>query len=134
MPDGASKEQVNRDVDSWLESGRIDDMAHYAARGRAFEALSDDELEREWIASFRAMVKDYRPETRNRFGDLSYEFEFRGKQAPYEMAKPEADKLSALAAAMMEEITRDPARYREVAASLNEDLDEYRRKRDADKS
>ena len=73
----------------------MEDTANYLRRGRAFESLSEGELEAEWLKAFRIVFyRDGNPADIVQLDDVAAEMRLRGMQAPDSYLLSEAEKQS----------------------------------------
>ncbi len=71
----------------------MEDTANYLRRGRAFESLSEGELEAEWLKAFRIVFyRDGNPADIVQLDDVAAEMRLRGMQAPDSYLLSEAEK------------------------------------------
>ena len=75
---------VRDDVQAFVTSSAIDNIAAYAARGRAYRDLSEEQLIEQWCVAFEAMaVRPLDPATIGGETDLASEFALRGIERPW---------------------------------------------------
>ncbi|WP_213741906.1 hypothetical protein [Bradyrhizobium sp. dw_411] len=103
-------DDLRKDVLGWIQSERIDDVAEYAARGRKYAALSDEEAKSQWVHAFQSLANDF---VKSQWWqiqiDLSAELELRGLEPPYEQVLEDIEKLSIGLNAAIESKAGDPA-------------------------
>ena len=74
----------------------MDAAAAYAARGRAYQGLSDARLAEKWAAAFRSTVRHpARSDLRELERDLSSEHKLRGHNVPHEAIAEDRELLIA---------------------------------------
>ena len=84
----------DRDVELFLANELIDHIADYASRGRFHKRLTDDQLSATWIAAFRNFADDRNDRGRRAIEmDLKAEFQLRNMEPPYDLVKPEIDRV-----------------------------------------
>jgi hypothetical protein len=54
----SDKDEPDKEVSSWVESESVDSAANYAARGRRFASLSDQELSSAWVQTLKGWAVD----------------------------------------------------------------------------
>jgi hypothetical protein len=117
------------------EQQRLDDQADYSARGRSYKDLSEQELTGRWVQTFKTMVQDLRNyELRASFGDITLEFQARGKAPPYELVPEELKRYYFEADAMIAEIRQDPDKFYELSHRMAADIDAFKTARDKSKN
>jgi hypothetical protein len=85
----------------------IDRVARYAWRGRRYQSLSDTELSKQWIKSFRSTVAEPDNKTfRSTEEDLFAEHRLRRLQPPYEKVATDRDRLIAHITAKLRELDK----------------------------
>jgi len=119
------------DILGWLESNRIDRVANYVQRGRKNKGLSNDALFEEWKQAMRSMAKDpHDSKLRALEQDLASEIEVRGLVAPYAEVKDAIELLVSRAEEQYRKVQEDPEEYERVNEELEQDLAEFKEKRD----
>jgi hypothetical protein len=128
----SSASNSDADVDGWLMSTIVDKVANYCARGRAHEALSDDDLVENWVHSLRVAAHDpFNYEKRAVEGDLMAEFAVRAQEPPYHLVKDALERFTSAAADLIEKIQKDdPERFAEINRGLEADIEIFKGNRD----
>lgn len=102
---------------AFLEAGQMDKRASYLSRGRAFQALSDDQLAERIAAAFTGMVADPLDADKYRMvDDLSSEFRVRGKEPPL----PSWDELE-----RMRVLAREASEIPEAMEAAEDDMRDF---------
>jgi hypothetical protein len=135
-PKGKSKANtstVQDDVEGFLASKRMDQLADYVSRGQAFKQLSDDELSDRWLMAFKAMADAPSDEgKRARKEDFDSEFHLRKIEPPYDRVQEHCERLFAAADAALKAM--DPDEFSEANRNLQHDIDNFKTRRDKSKS
>jgi hypothetical protein len=85
-----------REFKIWAASRSMDAAAAYAARGRAYQGLSDARLAEKWAAAFRSTLRHpARSDLRELERDLSSEHKLRGRKVPHEAVAEDRELLIA---------------------------------------
>jgi hypothetical protein len=88
-------DDLNKDLLSWVQSEAVDGTAAYAARGRKYAGLSDEEARSQWVNAFRALANDFvKSPWWHIQSDLRSELELRGLEPPYRLVQEDLVKLS----------------------------------------
>jgi hypothetical protein len=118
------KSKLEKEVDGYLASTKVDKAADYANRGRPFGKLSDDALTEKWIAAFEMMVEDIADAgKRAEESDYESEFRLRGREPPLEKVKALVVRFSSQVAALVAKWEIDDPKWHEtmggdIAAAL----------------
>jgi hypothetical protein len=93
--------------------------------------LSNDALFEEWKQAMRSMAKDpHDSKLRALEQDLASEIEVRGLVAPYAEVKDAIELLVSRAEEQYRKVQEDPEEYERVNEELEQDLAEFKEKRD----
>jgi hypothetical protein len=127
---------IEKDVEGWLASDATDKLADYAGRGRKHRHLSDEDLLSGWLAAFKLMADDVRDyERRAVEQDYNSEFFLRKKEPPYDLIREDFERYIAETSRAIEDLKRDdPAKYEEIARSIDADIKHFRSSRDQSKN
>ena len=114
---------MNEERDTWagvvFASAAMDEEADYLQRGRRFRTLSNQDLSRKWVSSFR-LIRGNAPTRSVDLDDLDAEFRLRHFAPPYDQV---ADELES----MREYIRREgPVVFRDVVRDYMNGLDKPR--------
>jgi hypothetical protein len=114
----------DRDVELYLANDLIDHIADYASRGRSHKRLTDDQLSAKWIAAFRNFADDRNDRGRRAIEmDLKAEFQLRNTEPPYDLVKPEIDRVVEDISSDFEKMKRDdPDAVDEMSQEMEYDL------------
>jgi hypothetical protein len=110
----------------------LDELANYAARGRKFESLSDDQLTDHFGETFRKLADDpakweYRALTK----DLVAEFQMRNIEPPYDLVSEEFDRVCEAVLRHLDRMKKeDPDRYAEMNREVARDFARFLSERD----
>jgi hypothetical protein len=122
---------ADKEWDAWMASVDVDCAADYLRRGRRYASLPAEDLPKSWQKAFRAWVQIPNSELmRREKDDLGAELELRGIPLPLAEVADAAEVLRNKAAEAIRQLESNPERYREVAESLEEDLEVFRRRHD----
>ena len=85
---------AERDVELFMANEQVDQIAHYASRGRIYQGLTDGELAEKWIHAFR-LFADAPFDARRRAIeiDLKAEFQLRSIEPPYDQVRSEINRI-----------------------------------------
>jgi hypothetical protein len=113
-----------RDMEMFFASELIDHIADYASRGRSYKSLTDDQLSRQWIAAFKNFADDRSDHGRRATEmDLKAEFQLRNIEPPYDVVKPEIDRVVEGMSCDFEKMTRDdPEKVDEMTEGMEDDI------------
>jgi hypothetical protein len=115
---------------SFMQSQGVDRTADYLRRGRPHAGLKDEALAEQWVRAFEAMADDpCSPELSRAESDLRAEFDLRGLSAPSEQVKEAVKKYCSAADSLWQQMKKDPNEIRRVNAALEQDLNEFKRRR-----
>jgi hypothetical protein len=79
---------------AFLESRQMDHLKSYRERGRIFEALTDHQLEGQYLDAHNAFLGDSDPSRSRECNDLTSEYGMRGKAPPTELLTQALDKAN----------------------------------------
>jgi hypothetical protein len=115
-----SDEEVARKISNAILTDREFKRAlEYAAKGRRFAGLSDDELKTQWIDAYKEWVHDLKNEAKQiKEDDLLAEMTLRKIEPPIEEVEAEQEILAAEAARVLD----DPEAYKRLFESIKADL------------
>jgi hypothetical protein len=117
---------VEAETLAFLESDKMDLVADYSARGRAYQHLPQDELIRAWMRAFEEMADaPTDPIARQRQEDLSSEIRLRGNEPPYADVKGAVQRFIAAVKAHVERVKADPEAMKRMTDSFAEDLADF---------
>ncbi len=127
---GKDEDQINKDVRDWLTSEEIERTADYIKRGRQFSQLSESELTDRYADTFADAGAYMRSsEVRIECSDCKSEFALRGIEVPTsDRINADFAKIQAAIKEMMAGMS--PEAYNDLAAEIDDDLDQFRFKRD----
>ena len=94
------QEEIERNVDAFLQSEMMEDTAAYLSRGRPYSTISPEEANRRWTAAVVAWFEERHPGRQREMDDLAAELRLRGLAPPYDAVRSTFD-------AMRAEIARD---------------------------
>jgi hypothetical protein len=128
--DQRAKRMANDDndlVDAFLADRAMRELEDYTKRGRLFEHLANDDLERRWATAFRdwaSLRLQRQPSDTTDMDDLQAEIALRGRQVPLDLVKSEFDALRAL---QDESMQRQGALAR-MERDFSAELEEFKRR------
>ena len=123
------KDEAEKIALSYLESQRMNRIADYVSRGRAYENLSDDDVNKGWRNTMKAMALD--PANRIPRGlnnDYESELGLRGLSPPE--GTEEAEQFLAVTKRVIEEKMADPEERERIMKGLAEDLSDFHDQKD----
>ena len=89
---GLRKSSADAEMKAFLASKVVDQISDYNQRGRAYRALSDDELIGSWEAIWDLLAVDpVNMENRDIQADLSSEFALRQQEPPWKLVRRQID-------------------------------------------
>jgi hypothetical protein len=117
---------VEAETLAFLESDKMDLVADYSARGRAYQHLPQDELIRAWMRAFEEMADaPTDPIARQRQEDLSSEIRLRGNEPPWDDVKGALQRFIAAVKAILKRVKADPEAMKQMTDSFAEDLADF---------
>jgi hypothetical protein len=85
---------LENDIVGFVESENINKKADYLTKGRSYKHLSEQELTEEWVRTSKSLANAPDDAVTNLvWSHLVFEFELRGKEAPYELVKKYTDQF-----------------------------------------
>jgi len=86
------KSSAETEMQAFLASKVVDQISDYNQRGRAYRALSDDELVHSWQSIWNELATDpVNMKKRDAQADLASEFALRQKNPPWELVRRQID-------------------------------------------
>lgn len=125
MSDEMDKSAVEKTVQAYLESNRVDWAADYIARGRKFASLSLKDLTDQWRGSIKAMADEPSQKAhRDHHTDYGAEFQLRGLDEPYDdpVAKAELERFMSATRRIIESRLSDPDERERIEDEIGADL------------
>jgi hypothetical protein len=131
-PEDPEEREAHDMVTGFLSSKVIDAQADYLSRGRAYQALSDEDLATQWIASFKAMTDLAAGRTKRAIhADYASEFGLRGLRPPEELVKDDLKRYVDSLMDKLRDLERDdPEAYERLEQELGEDISNYKPSKD----
>lgn len=128
--------KTQADVDGYIDSTHLDRVAEYAGRGRAFKDLLDEQLLERWAEAYKEMAESPSNAEKEKLqDDLACELRLRGRAPPLERVYKHFQKyFSAIDAAYNNLKDNDPAGYAEANRRLEDDIEDFKSRRDTSKS
>lgn len=75
-------------VEAFLKNKMMEEMQTYLSVGRRFKDAPEEDLKRDWVAAFRALIKGNQGVVKD-LDDLGAELRFRGVDTPDELVSAE---------------------------------------------
>jgi hypothetical protein len=111
-------------AEAFLQNRALEKAQAYADRGRRHAQMPTAEVADAWVVAFKVWAADYEnPLLRAMVDDLESELTLRGVAPPYERAKEAADKLRAIARALIENLT--PEEHSQLSADIQSEVDAW---------
>jgi hypothetical protein len=125
-----------QDALSWLASQHVDELAQYLSRGRLHRNLTAQQLTERWIEAMKRRADDPRnPEMRATLNALACEFDMRGSEPPYVLAREDFERYMCAVAAIVEEIkNEDRNKLPDIGRGLEADVEAFKAARDKSKN
>ena len=120
----AGRSDAEGDLEMFLASQQLDQIADYASRGRVHERLTDQQLAKNWINAIRQRAHASSNEQREAIeSDLKAELQLRRIEPPYDQVKLELDRIEADISSRLEKMKRDdPRAVVEIAEEFEQDI------------
>jgi hypothetical protein len=118
------EDEAEKTALSFLKSQRMNQLADYVSRGRAFGKMTDEEVHEGWRASMGAMARSPTERAHRRLNN-DYESELDLRRLPFPEGTEEAKQFLDASKRMIDELLADPEERERIRADLAKDLGDF---------
>jgi hypothetical protein len=113
-------------LDAWLANQQLERLQNYLQRGRPLADASLEELRTRWIGLMRAWAESPNQVAHGEREDIEAEMQLRKVPPPSDGATSAIEKLNRKPKEAMDELLRDPIRFREMEDDLAEKTEQFK--------
>ena len=113
-------------LDAWLANQQLERLQNYLQRGRLLANASLEELRARWIGLMRAWAESPSQVVHGEREDIEAEMQLRNVPPPSDGATGAIEKLNRKSKEAMDELLRDPIRFREMEDDLAEQIEQFK--------
>jgi hypothetical protein len=101
-------DQMGRKIAEFaMASGDMQRIENYLSRGRKLESTEVEDLQKAFVAMFRAWGANPQWDGRGELDDVRAEYTLRGIEPPFALVKDDIDRLAIAAAELIEDMDRE---------------------------